>query len=303
MIAVRDSGIGIDDHAQIRLFERFKQATPKTEGTYGGSGLGLNVSRKLCHLHGGEIGVSSKEGQGSTFCFFFRVRNRMRHWGDGIDMDDISDVDRLSHDIQAVCIDSSGAKELPSDVRIPKDPPESEIEELSRGGPSDERTTHTKEIARKAASRITGNDAAQNFIRSILVVEDKIINWKMLTRKLKSLGFGTVEATNSLEALDAFQSSRPDCILMDQEMPLMDGNAATKHIRDLEEGGNNHIPILRVTANVRSAQKSEMLQAGMDDVIHKHFSTEELIAKISQFVPTKLETKIIDISVTLTSIN
>jgi len=74
MVAVKDTGIGISGEGQKRLFERFKQATPKTGEIYGGSGLGLNISRKLCHLHGGEIGVSSKEGDGSTFGFFFTVR-------------------------------------------------------------------------------------------------------------------------------------------------------------------------------------------------------------------------------------
>lgn len=62
MMAVKDTGIGISDEAQKQLFERFNQATPKKESMYGGSGLGLNVSRKLCHLYGGEIGVSSEEG-------------------------------------------------------------------------------------------------------------------------------------------------------------------------------------------------------------------------------------------------
>jgi hypothetical protein len=71
---VKDTGIGISEQAQKRLFERFNQATPRTQSVCGGSGLGLNVSRKLCHLHGGEIGVSSVEGEGSTFGFFFKVR-------------------------------------------------------------------------------------------------------------------------------------------------------------------------------------------------------------------------------------
>lgn len=74
MVAVKDTGIGISSEGQTRLFERFRQATPKTEEVYGGSGLGLNISRKLCHLHGGEIGVASKEGSGSTFGFFFKAR-------------------------------------------------------------------------------------------------------------------------------------------------------------------------------------------------------------------------------------
>jgi len=74
MVAVTDTGIGIGDQAQKKLFERFKQATPKTNEIYGGSGLGLNISRKLVQLHGGEIGVKSTEGEGATFGFFFRVK-------------------------------------------------------------------------------------------------------------------------------------------------------------------------------------------------------------------------------------
>jgi signal transduction histidine kinase len=74
MVAITDSGIGIGEKDQKKLFERFKQATPKTNEIYGGSGLGLNISRKLVQLHGGEIGVQSTEGEGATFGFFFRVK-------------------------------------------------------------------------------------------------------------------------------------------------------------------------------------------------------------------------------------
>lgn len=74
MVAMIDTGIGISEEGQKKLFERFKQATPKINEIYGGSGLGLNISRKLVQLHGGDIGVHSREGSGATFGFFFRVR-------------------------------------------------------------------------------------------------------------------------------------------------------------------------------------------------------------------------------------
>jgi signal transduction histidine kinase/CheY-like chemotaxis protein len=292
MLAVKDTGIGIDDHAQRRLFERFNQATPRTEGVYGGSGLGLNVSRKLCHLHGGEIGVSSKEGEGSTFGFFFRVRKEVYTSGDDVDAYNVSEVDKLSHNIQALGVELSEVEGPLPDVRISKDPPLKQIDELNRGGSMDERTKHTRDIAQQAVD--PSNETYQRQIdespgRRILVVEDNVINRRILSRKLRSLGFQIMEASNGLEALNTFQNSRFDCILMDQEMPVMDGNAATKRIRELENGNDTHIPIFGVTANVRAAQRSEMLDAGMDDIIHKPYHFQEIVAKISQFVPATLE--------------
>lgn len=292
MLAVKDTGIGIGDHAQMRLFERFNQATPRTEGIYGGSGLGLNVSRKLCHLHGGEIGVSSKEGEGSTFGFFFRVRKTDDSRGEAHSGDNVSEVDNLSHDVQALGIDLAGAEGSTQHIRIPKSPTPTHIDELSPGYPSDERTEHSHEIAQEAAiqdSESRRNQDEENNRRHILVVEDNVINRKILVRKLRSLGFDITEANNGQEALNAFQTSVVDCILMDQEMPVMDGNSAANLIRQLEKGSGSHVPILGVTANVRAAQQSEMLEAGMDDIIHKPFRTDEIVAKISQFVPSTVE--------------
>lgn len=93
MVAVTDTGIGIGDEDQKKLFERFKQATPKTNEIYGGSGLGLNISRKLVQLHGGEIGVKSTEGEGATFGFFFRVKR-----SDPPETDDKAGAKNLDHD-------------------------------------------------------------------------------------------------------------------------------------------------------------------------------------------------------------
>jgi CheY-like chemotaxis protein len=105
---------------------------------------------------------------------------------------------------------------------------------------------------------------------------------------LCSLGFEIIEANNGQEALDAYQNSSLDCILMDQEMPVINGNSATRRIRELEKESDTHIPILGMTANVRAAQISEMLEAGMDDIINKPFRTEEIVAKINQFLPMAL---------------
>ncbi|KAJ5135315.1 uncharacterized protein N7515_004593 [Penicillium bovifimosum] len=324
MVAVKDTGIGISDEAQKRLFERFHQATPRTESTYGGSGLGLTVSRKLCHLHGGEIGVSSKEGQGSTFGFFFKVRREVPPFNDGQSTSHGLEIDELCSGIQALSNEATGVTQRTRSPEISDSPVVTRIEEVAPGAPSDERVKHTSDIARRTGSAGTAanNHTHQSLhgdcdkesvpaspgvtkpnlgggqikhtkpisprsdrerIRRILVVEDNDINRQILIRKLQSLGFHVTEAINGREALDALQHEDFDCVLMDQEMPVMDGISATKAIRDSEKH-MAHVPVLGVTANARAAQQTEMLDAGMDDIIHKPYRTNDLFEKINQLI-------------------
>ncbi|GAQ09493.1 hypothetical protein ALT_6814 [Aspergillus lentulus] len=289
MVAVRDTGIGISDEAQKRLFERFNQATPRTESIYGGSGLGLNVSRRLCHLHGGEIGVSSKEGEGSTFGFFFAVRK-----SDSVGEPSTSttdEQDRTCRKILSLGDEMTDANHQMTSPAIPEDPEVTYIEEINPACNSDGRKDHTAKIAEEATDAESSTTTtperrdSQTDNQHILVVEDNIINQRILSRKLQGLGFSVTEASNGREALDAVKKDHFDCILMDQAMPVMDGNSATKAIRELEkERSGQHTPVLGVTANVRVEQQEEMLQSGMDDVIHKPYKMDELTDKIEQLV-------------------
>lgn len=140
LVAVRDSGIGISDEDQARLFERFRQATPKTHEEYGGSGLGLFISRKLCQLHGGDIGVSSKEGHGSTFGFFFKVRR--------IKKPQRKEIEKQKSD--------EHSSQLVPDAPVDKETPESLInppiesrQEVHPAVSSDDRYERSAEIAAK----------------------------------------------------------------------------------------------------------------------------------------------------------
>lgn len=130
--------------------------------------------------------------------------------------------------------------------------------------------------------------------RTLLLVEDNLINQKVLRRQLQARGFEVFVANNGQEAIDAVfergktaaenQYSRNyfDCILMDQEMPIKDGNQATSEIRQLQnEGKAGYSKILGVSANVREAQKSSMREAGMDDLISKPFKVDDLIKKVN----------------------
>ncbi|KGO36362.1 CheY-like superfamily [Penicillium expansum] len=295
MVAVKDSGIGVTEDAQKRLFERFNQATPKTESIYGGSGLGLNVCRKLCHLHGGEIGVSSKKSHGSTFGFFFKVR---RTTGEGVEVDEsfgVSVIDKLCVDIQTLGNKMSGVNQSTEEPQIPETPAEDSVFEAHPGGPKDKNTIRTHSIARQVENeqikranqnplshrdheKLTGDG------QRILLVEDNVLNRRIISRKLSTLGFDISEASNGKEAVDANKNDTFDCILMDQQMPVMDGNCATKAIRDIEKETGGHVPILGLTANIREEQQQEMIGAGMDDIIHKPYGTSELVEKINCMV-------------------
>ena len=131
----------------------------------------------------------------------------------------------------------------------------------------------------------------------VLLVEDNVINQRILKRKLESKKYKVTTANNGREAVDSVMNNRStqdgkagnerpfDIVLMDQEMPVLDGNAATKEIRQLEGDGEvTRVPILGVTANVREPQKDEMRSAGMDDVISKPYSMEDLIGRIDGLV-------------------
>ncbi|KAJ5267280.1 hypothetical protein N7478_010088 [Penicillium angulare] len=250
MVAVKDTGIGITELAQKQLFERFNQATPRTESTYGSSGLGLSVSRKLCHLHGGEIGLCS--------------------------------------DIQALGNEMTGVNQRTEEPEISENPIMAHIAGVNTDSNDDQRTRHTSELARQVSDKSIVNKhqsqsadcGDETTRRHILLVEDNIINRRIISRKLSSFGFHISEASNGQEALDVAQHDIFDCILMDQEMPVMDGNLATKAIRDFEKETGTHVPMLGVTANVRAVQETEMLRAGMDYIIHKPYGTDELIERI-----------------------
>ncbi|KAF1942080.1 two component histidine kinase 1 [Clathrospora elynae] len=355
MVAVKDSGIGISPDGQAKLFERFRQATPKTQEKYGGSGLGLFISRKLCTLHGGDIGVSSEDGEGSTFAFFFKVRRsngtseegrppfQPRSNSEGSNASVQVDTpgprlprpgySRANSNLQMIkerTDERPGAKTLtshgdvdtdemepsltnPPTEYIPESHPEASkdirYKETDRVAKSISETSLKSQLERKLPDLSRGETERQankakdvSMSRSsqvseekltLLLVEDNLINQKVLRRQLQSRGFEVFSANDGQEAIDAVAKrgkvaeNSPDyrnyfdCILMDQEMPIKDGNTATTEIRQLiEDGKAGYSPILGVSANVREVQTNSMRAAGMDDVISKPFKVDDLVKKV-----------------------
>ncbi|KAF5967654.1 sensory transduction histidine kinase [Fusarium coicis] len=251
---VQDTGCGLTDEEKTRLFQRFKQASPRTHYKYGGSGLGLFISKRLAELHGGRIGVASTAGKGSDFSFYIQARR---------------------------C--------LPPNEQTSPQPILSESPSITN---PTKKTLHLLSPNPSARTRRESILAAAFTPSSLTVhiVEDNLINQKVLVNQLRKAGC-TVSATNDgLEALEFlkkthfFKAGGSDLsvVLMDLEMPNMDGYQCVREIRRLEREGliREHVPVIAVTANVRDEQIRMALDSGMDDLVSKPFRIPEVMSKI-----------------------
>lgn len=257
MVAVKDTGIGISKEGQKRLFERFRQATPKTGEDYGGSGLGLNISRKLCHIHGGEIGVASNEGSGSTFGFFFKVK-RTQPRTDELDQREKEHVEADDVEakiaLQGLTLPDQLERSLvpdsymsPPTTRATEAKSEAGSEAAHLNEKSYQTATVPESVQKMEADRqlddITSpklqednpKSALATFIVApgkrrrlhVLLAEDNIVNQRLVFRKLEKQGFNVTAANNGREAVDGIRNApQPstgeegafDIVLMDQEM-------------------------------------------------------------------------------------
>jgi signal transduction histidine kinase/AmiR/NasT family two-component response regulator len=241
-IAVTDTGKGLSPDEKVRLFQRFVQGSPKTHVEYGGSGLGLFISRQITEMMGGEIGVASEEGRGSTFMFFMKTQIIEESKG------------TRGYSLQ---FDSLNPGSEPSRVRF------GSMSAIDEPG-----------------------------ISRILVVEDNLVNQKVLCKQLNNRGYIVVAANHGGEALEKLYKTASyvgggdedafNVILMDIEMPYMDGLSCVRFIRDLEANGKltGHIPVVGVTANVRIEHVKAAMEAGMDGVTTKPYRMDELVAQM-----------------------
>ena len=240
--AVQDSGRGLSDDEKKLLFIRFSQASPRTHVQYGGSGLGLFISRELVELQGGEIGVSSKSGIGSTFAFYVKARR--------------SNPPSSKDALDQMHVAEAAASRKSSQGIKPHKP--------AQPGPA----------VRARPSR--GQSFENKGSLKVLIVEDNLVNQKVLSKQLRNLGCIVHVANHGGECIDFLQQSRfwlghetdgsdLSVILMDLEMPVMDGLTCARTIRELQREGKivRHVPIIAVTANARSEQIDTALQSGM----------------------------------------
>lgn len=234
-VSVTDSGPGLQPEDLTLLFKRFQQGS-NSHDVFGGSGLGLFVSRQLCELMGGRIEVSSVYGQGATFRFFIR-----------------SVTSTLS------------SSTLPSPESAT---PEPQLQTITNHLPVKNIKTRTLHI---------------------LITEDNLINQTILNRQLKKAGCTTALANNGQQAIDLLKTTTTpfDAILMDIEMPVLDGLSAVREIRRMEATGEltRRTNVFALTGNAREGQVQNIRQAGMDDVMIKPYRIEEVLLKLRASSP------------------
>lgn len=213
LFEVIDTGIGIPDSKKHLLFQSFTQIDSSHTRKFGGTGLGLVISKQLVELMGGDMKVESTEGKGSTFSFNVRLQK--------------------SEDI------------------------------------------------------LTGNDIAvelsdKQFLlgKSILIAEDNLINQKVLSYMLETIGLSCEFAENGLEVLDAFEKGKVDFVFMDVQMPEMDGLEASREIRS--KFGNDTY-IVAMTANHAQADRDDCLSSGMNAFVSKPFVLEQVVEVLNAY--------------------
>lgn len=263
--SVTDSGKGIPGKFAHRVFSKFEQADRRTHTKYGGSGLGLFISRELTELQGGRIGVESKEAKGSTFAFYTKAK--------------------CEQTVQANAIAAKMSRPL-ANRRLTD---ETEIQKMEN------------DSLYQTLQRTPRPVEPRNNNYEILLVEDNILNQKVLSKQLQKAGCVVHVANDGEEAVQFVLQSVPqssrgrysvpdfsvtvDCILMDWEMPVCDGLTATKRIREVETQHNiARNVIIGITANARPEQQTKAMEAGMDSIVPKPFRVPELLVKIREQV-------------------
>ncbi|HIJ86439.1 MAG TPA: response regulator [Desulfuromonadales bacterium] len=363
--AITDSGIGIPEDRRAAIFSPFTQVDGSTTRIYGGTGLGLAICKQLTELMGGEIGIESEEGKGSTFWFTARfekltdgetqnlaalhcpditgtkvlvvddnathlllMMTLLNHWGcryeTAVDGETalalLHEASEQGEPFQIALLDQvmPGMDGLELGRRIKADPAlestllvmvtalgnravAAQLKDLGFVGfvPKPVRQSQLYDCIAHALGRIEQispaevsphpvvegqNLAARQRIR-ILLAEDNIINQKVAQSILGKLGYKVDVVANGLEAVRALELIDYDIVLMDCQMPEMDGFAATVMIRDPESDVLNHkVPIIAMTANAMKGDRDQCLEVGMDDYLAKPVKKDELAAMLERWV-------------------
>jgi CheY-like chemotaxis protein len=223
LFEVSDTGIGIAPDKQEMVFEAFSQADSSHSRKYGGTGLGLPISRQLVKQMGGDIHLVSRKGEGVLFWFVLPLLlpEYLEGAGDGV----------AESSVQSECAESCSGH--------------------------------------------------------ILLADDDFINTTLAVSLLEQAGFTVRAVGNGKAAVGALIAEDFDCVLMDVQMPEMDGHEATKVIRMREKELGGHVPIIAMTACVMQDDRDQCMDAGMDAYMAKPINRAELLGLLKKIISGK----------------
>ncbi|MGD9174924.1 MAG: response regulator [Desulfobacterales bacterium] len=370
--SVQDSGIGMTAEQSAKLFQPFVQADSSTTRKYGGTGLGLTISKRLAEMMSGEIWVESEQGRGSTFSFTanfglgkekakkqYKPVSEMRGMKVLVVDDNATSRDILQEMLEsftfAVTVAASGPEgitelenanaakpfelviidwkmpgmdgveaskliknhkgliKIPAIIMVTAYGREEVMQQAEQVGlegfllkpvsasmlfdavmqafgeavPETSRVAQRHEQEAEALKHIQG--------AHVLLVEDNEINQQVAREILEGAGLRITLATNGQEAVDAVKENNYDAVLMDVQMPVMDGYTATRKIREWEGGmrnaeggmgneGNEPIPIIAMTAHAMAGDEDKSLQAGMNGHVTKPIDPDQLLAALQKWI-------------------
>ena len=332
-IRVRDTGIGIAEDAQARIFQPFAQAEVGITREYGGTGLGLALTRRLCEAMHGKLTLQSKEGFGSEFCAQLplpahaqagsqpvldgrivaltpassglqqMLSQWLPAWGLGYQR---LDTDASLHGVDADLL-VSDCPECLLGIRPAISTPVLLVTAYGNFLPHEQaqRLMPLLQIARPLARNgllqvlrhILHSDdgnlhssaqtqAARESTARVLLVEDNPVNQMVAKGMLAKLGYQVLVAAHGAEALEVLEQEPIDLILMDCNMPVMDGYEASRRIRS--NGRWPELPIVALTANALSDERERCRAAGMNDYLAKPFRREELAVMLDTWLPDEV---------------
>ncbi|HEX8196386.1 MAG TPA: response regulator [Pyrinomonadaceae bacterium] len=368
--AVKDTGIGISEETLKNLFQAFTQADGSMTRRFGGTGLGLTISKQLVELMNGKIGVESELGKGSVFWFSVRfnkqtgigskdgsfyedlqglqvlvvddnatnrkvIAHQTKSWGmktteatngeealeilrssvskglrfdlvildlvmpgmNGFELARAIKEDSSIANIRLVLMPSFGkrghgkqARQAGVDGYLLKPVRQSDLfdciatvmsREIHSSQPDDEKQVTSSGLV----TQYTIEENRFSRRELVLLAEDNKVNQKVAQQQLERLGFRVDVVSNGLDAIKAFEQQNYSLILMDCQMPEMDGYAATTEIRK-REANKKRTPVIAITANALKGEREKCLAAGMDDYLPKPFNKEELSVVIKRWLTT-----------------
>ncbi|WP_027177750.1 hybrid sensor histidine kinase/response regulator [Maridesulfovibrio bastinii] len=351
---VADTGIGIPKDKIGNLFDSFSQADNSITRQYGGTGLGLTISKNLIELMGGSINISSTQGEGTSFIFTVKMgylpeddlentqdseipelpvlvahenKKVRRYTGEllrkfQLEYEEIEDIKNIPQLVgrkkySAVIIDliykKNGINGLGIIAETRDSNPDGCPEFIITGSSPDIRVHEAdlaasgvrailtrpfgKETLGKALNSILGypdsyvfketeepEEEQKQFIRAdVLVVEDNNINWSITKEVLSGFGIDSEWAQNGKVALKMIEQKDYDLILMDVQMPVMDGYTATKELRKISKTAN--IPVIAMTAHTMNEHRNAVLDSGMNDFLSKPINPDQMYATIAKWLP------------------